>query len=136
MRYAIIEGGVVVNVTEGAKMDPSWVSCEPSVGIGHTYASGAFTAPVQPGSEPQADSWLISVGAFYDRFGVYKIPILASSDAVVQAMIRDAQVRWFIDLQRADLPTMLDVLIAKGYPIDKAAILNTPAAPGEAPPAR
>lgn len=82
---------------------------------------------------PVPDTWLIAVGAFFDRFGALKIPILASSDAGIQAMVKDAQVRKHIDLQRPDLPSMLDYIIAAGFAVDKAAILGTPAAPTELP---
>ncbi len=78
-----------------------------------------------PGSQP-AD-WWISKGAFFDRFGAQKIPILASADSTVKAIILDCTVRKYIDLQgrAADIGAALDILIAKGFVIDKAAILTT-----------
>lgn len=82
---------------------------------------------------PHSSSWLITVGAFYDRFGTHKLPILASDDSMVKAMVMDSQVRKHIDLQRADLPGMLDILISKGFAVDKTTILETPASVGELP---
>lgn len=80
---------------------------------------------------PPAPCYRIAVGAFYDRFGANKWPILASTDASVKALVLDTSVRRFIDLQRSDLGGALDLLIAKGFAIDKTAILNTPCQPGE-----
>ena len=67
---------------------------------------------------------VICVGGFFDRFGAYKIPILASTDPVVQAIVKDASVRQYITLTRPDLEQALDILIAKGFAIDKAAVLS------------
>ena len=71
--------------------------------------------------------WRIYVGAFFDRFGDQKIGILASEDAVVQALVKDASVRQYIGLRerRDELAQMIGVLVAKGFPLDAAAILDT-----------
>ena len=70
--------------------------------------------------------WRIYVGAFFDRFGDQKIGILASEDAVVQALVKDASVRQYIGLRerRDELAQMIGVLVAKGFPLDAAAILD------------
>ncbi|WP_068634899.1 hypothetical protein [Thauera butanivorans] len=75
----------------------------------------------------------ISVGAFYDRFGAAKYAILADSSAITQALIRDTSVRQYIDLDRADLPAALQMLIDAGHGIDAGAILSAPIMPGELP---
>ncbi|OIR02627.1 hypothetical protein GALL_153410 [mine drainage metagenome] len=83
-------------------------------------------APVDP-----PNAWWLYVGAFFDRFDTYggqKLAILSSADLTVQAVVKDASVRKYIDLKRADLPGALDMLIAKGFAIDKTAILTTPVA--------
>lgn len=71
--------------------------------------------------------WRIYVGAFFDRFGAEKISILSSEDAVVQALIKDASVRQYIGLRerRDELAQMIGVLVAKGFTLDAAAILDT-----------
>ena len=68
----------------------------------------------------------IYVGAFFDRFGAYKIPILASDDLVVKALIKDASIRKYIDLygRRDELVQMIGLLQAKGFAIDATAILD------------
>jgi len=82
-----------------------------------------------PDVEPETTDadWRIYVGAFFDRFGDQKIGILSSEDAVVQALIKDASVRQYIGLRerRDELVQMIGVLIAKGFPLDTAAILDT-----------
>lgn len=119
----------IINITHPgqAPIDGDWVE--------YHYNNGAIERKTyfEPVVTPVADTWLISVGAFFDRFGANKIPILASADAGIQAMVKDAQVRKWIDLQRPDLSGMLDYIIAAGFAVDKAAILTTPATQAELP---
>lgn len=79
---------------------------------------------------PGPTDWLIDIGPFFDRFGPAKMPLLMSSNATVQALVKDLQVRKWIDLQRADVGAGIDALIALGVPgVDadqKAAVLTTP----------
>ena len=92
----------------------------------------------EPESAPEpADptEWLIDVGPFFDRFGPAKMAVLAHPDALVQALVKDLQVRKWIDLKRADVGQGIDLLISKSIPgLDaalKSAILNTPVQPVE-----
>lgn len=91
--------------------------------------------PAEPPAPPPVNpaEWHIGVGPFWDRFGQYKIAILASADPVVQAIIKDSSVRKYLDLKgrRADLDAALTVLIAKGFPLDKSVILDTKPGPLE-----
>lgn len=75
----------------------------------------------------------ISVGAFFDRFGAAKYAILADTAPAVQALIKDASVRQFIDLDRVDLPAGLQMLVDAGHTIDPAAILSAPIESWERP---
>lgn len=75
----------------------------------------------------------ISVGAFFDRFGAQKYPVLASPDLMVQALIKDCTVRTFIDLDRADLPMGLQMLVQAGFAIDPEAVLTAPILDNERP---
>ena len=72
------------------------------------------------------NDWHIHVGPFFDRFGAFKIPVLASADLVVQALIKDATVRKYIDLlgRRTEIEQMIGILQAKGFPVDATAILD------------
>lgn len=68
----------------------------------------------------------ISVGAFYDRFGPAKWSILSDESPQVRAVVRDASVRKYIDLDNADLPAGLAILQAAGHAIVPEAILGDP----------
>jgi len=70
--------------------------------------------------------WRIWVGSFFDRFGAYKIPILADVDPVVQAIVKDATVRRYIDPieRRAELEQAIALLQSKGHAVDAAVILD------------
>ena len=74
--------------------------------------------------------WLIDIGPFFDRFGAAKMPLLMSTNTTVQALVKDLQVRKWIDLKRADVASGIDALIALGVPGMtaelKASILTTP----------
>lgn len=75
----------------------------------------------------------ISVGAFFDRFGAAKYAILADQSPGVQALIKDASVRQYIDLDRGDLPAGLQMLVQAGHAIDTQAIVSAPVEPHELP---
>jgi hypothetical protein len=75
----------------------------------------------------------ISVGAFYDRFGPQKWAILADQSPAVQAVVRDASVRKYIDLDNSDLPAGLQIIVTAGHPIDPAAIIGAPVEGSELP---
>ena len=82
--------------------------------------------PVETPADPA--NWRIYVGAFFDRFGAYKIPILSSDDPIVQALVKDAGIRKYIGLyeRRGELLQMIGLLQSKGFAVDAAAILDTP----------
>lgn len=86
----------------------------------------------EPGLPPAVPQH-ISVGAFYDRFGPLKWAILADASDQVKAVIQDASVRKYIDLDNPDLPAGLAILQAAGHAIDPAAILDAPIQPHERP---
>jgi len=75
----------------------------------------------------------ISVGAFYDRFGAAKWAILSDESPQVRAVVRDASVRKYIDVDNPELPAGLAILQAAGHDIDPAAILDAPIQPHELP---
>ncbi|MCS4508883.1 hypothetical protein [Xylophilus ampelinus] len=128
MRYAFVINGVIDNVIDSPDRPPGWVACG-AAGPGWLQGSdGKFVAP-----PPPPDARHITVGAFYDRFGAEKYPILASTDRGVIAVIRDVQVRSYIDLDRDDLPAGLAVIQAAGHQIDPTAILDAPVQPEERP---
>lgn len=145
MQYALIKNTLVQNVIEADQVfadsiAPEWdavVSIEgmtPAPGIGWSYEAGAFTAPVMPPApEPVPLPRHITVGAFFDRFGDQKWPILADTNPSVQALIKDASVRAYINLDDPQVRTGLEMVVAAGHAIDVDAIITAPIQPNERP---
>ena len=106
-----------------------------SADFAEAHYPGAWQlAAVQPQDAPAAPAPRhISVGAFFDRFGSAKWAILADTTPAVQAVIKDASVRSYIDLDNADLPAGLALLVSAGHAIDAAAIVGNAVQPSEAP---
>lgn len=75
----------------------------------------------------------ISVGAFFDRFGALKLTILRDQNYDCKAVVMDASVRKYIDLDNPELPAGLAILQAAGHDIDPDAILDAPIRPHELP---
>ena len=75
--------------------------------------------------------WLIDVGAFFDRFGAAKMAVLMSSDVGVQAIIKDTQVRKWLDLKLPELASAVAYVGTKVPSVTQElqqSILNTPVA--------
>lgn len=126
-RYALVNNNVVDNIIE-SETQPlpefgNWIECPLQTHMKSTYdpATKKFTAPIIAEETPKR---YISVGAFFDRFKTQKYPILSSTNIGVQALIKDCSVRRYIDLDNAELPYGLDMLIAAGFTINKEAILT------------
>jgi len=127
MEYSIVENNVVTNiVVADAPLGENWH--EGNHGIDSTYdpVSGTFTPPTQPELPAPTPPKHITVGRFFDRFQSQKYPILASSNPMVQALIKDCSVRSYIDLDDPQLPYGLQMLVDAGFPVDVQAILTTP----------
>lgn len=91
-----------------------------------TYPNGTVTKELdRPAPAPSLPKH-ISVGRFFDRFSAQKYPILASSNPMVQALIKDCSVRSYIDLDDPQLPYGLQMLVDAGFAIDVQAILTAP----------
>lgn len=90
-------------------------------------------APIQE-SQPKPWEWLIDIGPFFDRFGAAKMAVLTSSDAGVQAILKDTQVRKWIDLKHPDVASSVAYIGTKVPALAaelQSAILNTPVAETE-----
>ena len=70
-----------------------------------------FTIPVIT-TENQTQ-YLIDIGTFFDRFGLAKMQVLTSSDAGVQAIIKDTQVRKWIDLRLPEVAQSVMYIASK-----------------------
>ena len=83
--------------------------------LGKKYDAAKKDWVKQPDPVPEPEVRHITVGAFFDRFGEQKWPILADTNAGVQALIKDASVRKWINLD------------------DPQAIVSAPVQPWEKP---
>ena len=83
--------------------------------------------PVQVPAQPW--KWYIDIGPFFDRFGATKMAVLTSSDAGVQAIIKDTQVRKWLDLKLPEIASAVAYIGTKVpgvTPELQQSILNTP----------
>lgn len=143
MKFAIILDGRVSNVILAesaqwvAENEPNAIlidGLEPQPGPGWLYDGATFTTPPEPvvkvirwtdADLPPSYHW-IDVGPFFDRFGTKAISITGSTDPQVQGLVTLLLPRKYVDLKRADLPAMLDLLVSKGLITagEKAVVLN------------
>ena len=73
--------------------------------------------------------WLIDIGPFFDRFGAAKMAVLTSSDAGVQAILKDTQVRKWLDLKLPEIASAVAYIGTKVPALTanlQQSILNTP----------
>ena len=110
----------VYRYTNGEKIE--WVGMEFST---HDHVQQSEEPPIDPVPLTPSE-WHMYVGPFFDRFGAYKLPILASTDPLVQAIIKDATVRKYIDLygRRTELAQAIGLLQSKGFAVDATAVLD------------
>lgn len=91
-----------------------------------------FTIPVVT-TENQTQ-YLIDIGPFFDRFGSAKMQVLTSSDLGVQAIIKDTQIRKWLDLKLPEIASAVAYIgtkVPKVTPDLQQSILNTPVAETE-----
>jgi len=78
--------------------------------------------------------WLIDIGPFFDRFGVAKMAVLTSADSGVQAILKDVQIRKWIDLKVPEVAQAVHYISTAVPEMNEAmvdTILNTPVAEHE-----
>lgn len=133
MNYALIKDGLVKNVIVAtpefsAQISHEWDHIEPVTGnesIGWSWdAANGFVSPVVPDVPVEPVKRLIFVGSFFDRFGAAKWAILSDANASVQALVKDCQVRRYIDLDSPELLSGLQMLVQAGHAIDPQAIVG------------
>ena len=95
------------------------------------YPEGNYRlVPDVPTTEPAPPwEWLIDIGPFFDRFGAAKMAVLTSADAGVQAILKDTQVRKWLDLKLPEIASAVAYVGTKVpgvTPELQQSILNTP----------
>ena len=69
--------------------------------------------PEPPAPAAPEWEWYIDIGPFFDRFGAAKMPVLTSADVGVQAIIKDTQVRKWIDLNLPEIEQSVQYIASK-----------------------
>lgn len=136
--YAQLSSGVVTAVTETADVLPASPNLIVVDGLrsellGMKYEGGQFVPVVVPPVTPEW-KWYIDIGPFFDRFGAAKMAVLTSADAGVQAIIKDVQIRKWLDLKLPEVAQSLAYVgskVAAVTPAVQTAVLTTPVAAAE-----
>lgn len=124
MRIEIMDGQTVINT----------INADEAFAEAH-HPGAWLVAEVQ--DEPAAPSpteWLIDIGPFFDRFGAAKMAVLTSADPGVQAILKDTQVRKWLDLKLPELAQSVAYVGTKVQAVTaelQDTILNTPVAQAE-----
>lgn len=97
----------------------------PSKGMVYTRVCDldVWSWPVAPIDEP-AQARHTTVRAFFDRADPLKWSILEDQDAGMPAVIEDASLRNYIDLNDSDLPAGLAMMQAAGHAIDPDVVID------------
>ena len=70
--------------------------------------------PEPPAPTPAPEwEWYIDIGPFFDRFGAAKMAVLTSADVGVQAVLKDTQVRKWLDLRLPEIAQSVQYLASK-----------------------
>lgn len=102
-----------------------------------TYPGKWRLSENQPQPEPTPApvwEWYIDAGPFFDRFGSAKLAVLTSADAGVQAILKDTQIRKWLDLKLPEIAQSVDYVasvVPAVTPKLKEAILTAPVAEHE-----
>lgn len=124
MRIEIMDGATVINTINA---DEAFAEAN--------YPGAWRVVPDTPAPAPvNQTEWLIDIGSFFDRFGAAKIAVLTSADSGVQAILKDTQIRKWLDLKLPELAQSVAYVGTKVPAVTaelQGAILNTPVAPAE-----
>ena len=80
-----------------------------------TYPGHWRVVEVPEPPAPPAPVWecYIDIGPFFDRFGAAKMPVLTSADVGVQAILKDTQVRKWLDLRLPEIEQSIQYIASK-----------------------
>jgi hypothetical protein len=118
MIYEILNGETVVNTIVA---DAEFMAAN--------YPAGNYREAPEPVPIPTPRH--ITVGAFFDRFGEHKWPILADTNPSVQALVKDARVRTYINLDDPQVRAGLNMVVSAGHNIDVDKVILAPIKPNE-----
>lgn len=90
--------------------------------------------PEPPAPAAPVWEWYIDIGPFFDRFGAAKMAVLTSVDAGVQAILKDVQIRKWLDLKLPEVTQSVQYVASKVDAVTPEivdSILNTPVSENE-----
>ena len=121
MRIEILDGATVINTINADEA------------FAELHYPGAWRVVEEaPAPEPVSPTeWLIDIGPFFDRFGAAKMAVLTSGAPGVQAILKDVQIRKWIDLKLPEVAQSVAYIgtkVAAVTPEVRASILETPVA--------
>jgi hypothetical protein len=112
MRYGLIVDGVVVNVCEAPLPPQGWVEVPATVGPGHTFSGGVYTAPAA-----RPPTRRITKLAFRNRFtDIEKLALYTAAESSVQLRVYldDLAAAEFVDLDYGATVAGVQALEAAG----------------------
>lgn len=140
-KWVYVENGVV---KDAIRVDPfsvfsteyasQFIEAPLSVEIGWVLTETGFEPPPVVPPAPPVWEWYIDIGPFFDRFREFKMPVLTSNDPAIQAILKDTQIRKWVDLKRPDVAQSLAYIGSKISGFTSAIqdeILNSPLLPEE-----
>ena len=69
--------------------------------------------PEPPAPAAPVWEWYIDIGPFFDRFGAAKMAVLTSADVGVQAILKDTQIRKWLDLKLPEIEQSVQYIASK-----------------------
>ena len=69
--------------------------------------------PEPPAPPAPVWEWYSDIGPFFDRFGAAKMAVLTSADVGVQAILKDTQVRKWLDLRLPEIEQSVQYIASK-----------------------
>lgn len=102
----------------------------------YTYALRVDLPPglPVPQNDGLPDEWCIERGPFFDRFGAAQLAVLRDTDPDVQAFVKSATVRQWINLRHQLVIDGVALIAARVSAVDEACVdyvLRSPVAPHE-----
>lgn len=91
-----------------------------TIAASEEYAEAAYPGrwrvvetPEPPAPAAPEWEWYIDIGPFFDRFGAAKMSVLTSADVGVQAIIKDTQIRKWLDLRLPEIAQSVQYIASK-----------------------
>lgn len=132
MAFILDAAGYVTGTYDGPGLRANSTTTAPPANAAQPlqFVNGAWLTklPTVTWETAPAEYWWIDVGSFFDRFGSKALTITSSEDPIVKGLVTLLLPRKYVDLRRADLPTLVSHLVDKKIISEEEAkaVVNTP----------